>query len=93
MDCGKSKNSNGCNINKGLRHEKVICKNLQVGQCAPIETVINNEQPPKPAKMLAKNETQFGENEAKWTAGLVAPECCHEQQKTRKNKHSQTLNW
>ena len=35
-------------------HEKVIYKNSEVGQCAPVETVINNEQPPNLPKCQAK---------------------------------------
>ena len=55
-------------------HEKVICKNAEVGQCAPVEAVINNEQPPEPAEMSAKDQKEFGENVEKWVADLAAPE-------------------
>ena len=37
-------------------HEKVICKNSEVGQCAPVETVINSEQLPEPAEMSVKDQ-------------------------------------
>ena len=55
-------------------HEKVINKNKEVGQCAPIEAVINNEQPPEPAEMSAKDQQEFGENMRKWVADLASPE-------------------
>ena len=34
-----------------LAHEKVICKNSEVGLRAPVEAVINSEQSPEPAEM------------------------------------------
>ena len=55
-------------------HEKVMCKNSEVGQCAPVEAVINNEQPPEPAEMSAKGQKEFGENVEKWVACIAAPE-------------------
>ena len=55
-------------------HEKVICKNSEVGQCAPVEAVIKNEQPPEPAKMSAKDQKEFGEDVEKWVASSAAPE-------------------
>ena len=51
-----------------------MCKNSEVGQCAPVEAVINNEQPPEPAEMSAKDQKEFGENVEKWVEGLAAPE-------------------
>ena len=42
-------------------HEKVICKNSDVGQCAPVELVINNES----AKISVKDQKEFGENAEK----------------------------
>ena len=77
MCCGTRRNSNGIVISKGPRqinrtvkvrvinlsgHVKVICKNSEVNQSAPVEAVINNEQPPKPAEMSAKDQKEFGEN-------------------------------
>ena len=55
-------------------HEKVISKNIDVGQCALVEAVINNEQPPKPAEMSTKDQKEIGENLEKWVAGLAAPQ-------------------
>ena len=54
-------------------HKKVISKNTDVDECAPIEAVINNEQPQKPAEMSEKDQKEFGENVEKWVAGLAAP--------------------
>ena len=45
-----------------------------MGEYAPVEGVINSEQPPKPAEMSAKEQKEFGENVEKWVAGLTAPE-------------------
>ena len=36
-------------------HVKVISKNSNVGECAPVVAIINNEQPPIPAEMSAKD--------------------------------------
>ena len=36
--------------------EKTISKNSDVDQCTPVEAVINNEQPPEPAKMSPKGQ-------------------------------------
>ena len=55
-------------------HEKVICKNSEIGQCAPVEAVINNEQSPELAQLSAKDHKEFGENVEKWVEGLAAPE-------------------
>ena len=55
-------------------HEKVISKNSNVGQCAPVEAVINNEQLPESAEMSVKDQKEFCENVKKWLAGLAAPE-------------------
>ena len=48
---------------------KVICKNSEVGQRAPVEAVINNEQAPEPVEASAKDQQEFGEDVEK----LVAP--------------------
>ena len=55
-------------------HEKVISKNTDVGKCASVETVINNEQPPEPAEMSAKDQKELNENVEKLVGGLGAPE-------------------
>ena len=54
--------------------EKVICNNSESGQCAPVEAVINNEQPPESAEMSVKDQKGFGENVEKWVAGLAVLE-------------------
>ena len=54
--------------------EKVICNNSESGQCAPVEAVINNEQPPEPAVMSVRGQQKFSENVEKWVAGLAARE-------------------
>ena len=43
-------------------HEKIISKNTDVGECAPVEVIINTEQPPKPAEMTTKDQKEFVEN-------------------------------
>ena len=55
-------------------HDKVICKDSEVGQCAPVEAVINNEQLPESAEMSVKDQKEFGENVEKWVVSLAAPE-------------------
>ena len=67
-------------------HEKVINKNTDVGQCAPVEAIINNGQPAKSAEMSAKDQKEFDDNVEKWVAGQApkaAEEAClrfrHEQ--------------
>ena len=45
-------------------HEKVISKNPDMGQCAPVEAVINNEQPSKHAEML----TKYGETGSRFSS-------------------------
>ena len=71
MCCGTSRNSNLLSAKAHAKsteqiivpvrvlnlsgHEKVICKNSEVGQCAPVEGVINSEQLPEPGKMSDKD--------------------------------------
>ena len=49
-------------------HEKVISKNSDVGQCTPVDAVINNEQSLKPAEMSAKDQKEFGEMGSKFSS-------------------------
>ena len=43
-------------------HGKVISKSSDVGQCEPVEAVINEEQPPEPAEMSAKDFVKMWRN-------------------------------
>ena len=55
-------------------YKKVICKNSELGQCATVEAVISNEQPPGTAEISTNDQKEFRENVEKWVAGLAAPE-------------------
>ena len=47
-------------------HKKVISKNTDEDQYAPVEVVKNNGQPPKPAEMSTEDQKEFGENVEKF---------------------------
>ena len=59
---------------KFIRRRKSHQQNTDVGQCAPVEAIIKNGQPPISAEMSGKNQKEFDENMEKWEAGLAAPE-------------------